>query len=107
MAVLRGESFICSLVYMDVTLSSADVLMYLKITVAVVVLIVLYHFLFIAVDLRKIMRRISTITEEVENVIMKPINAADYILDGIINYFEQQGGGGKKKAKKKSSRKKK
>ena len=86
---------------MDTIVTSADVLVYLQITVAVLLVIVLYHFLFIAVDLRKVLRRIESITNEVENIIMKPINAADYILEGIVKYLESQSSDTSKKSSKK------
>ena len=89
---------------MEVALTSADVLLYLEITVAVLLVVVLYHFLFIAVDLRKTLRRLTRITEEVENFIMKPINAADQILEGVIQIIEEQTS---KPAKKKQKKKKK
>ncbi len=89
---------------MQAVLTSGDVLLYLRITVAVMLVIVLYHCLFIAVDLRKILRRIESITKEVENIIMKPINAADYILEGIVRYLEEQGGGKAKKDEKKQKK---
>lgn len=91
---------------MQTVVTSADVLTYLEITVAVLLVIVLYHFLFIAVDLRKVLRRIESITNEVETMIMKPINAADYILEGIVNYLESQAGDSPKKKKKASKKKK-
>ena len=75
---------------MPAALTSADILDYLQITVAVLLVVVLYHFLFIAVDLRKVLRRIEVITKEVENLIMKPINVADHILEGIVKYLESQ-----------------
>lgn len=84
---------------MQTVLTSGDVVTYLEITVGVLLVIVLYHVLFIAVDLRKVLRRIESITNEVENIIMKPINAADYILEGIVKYLENQGEE-KKKSKK-------
>lgn len=90
---------------METVVTSSDVLVYLEITVGVLLVVVLYHFLFIAVDLRKVLRRIESITGEVENIIMKPINAADYILEGIVKYLEQQGADAGKKEK--ASKKKK
>ena len=75
---------------MPAALTSADILDYLQITVAVLLVVVLYHFLFIAVDLRKVLRRIEVITKEVENLIMKPINVADHVLEGIVKYLESQ-----------------
>ncbi len=70
--------------------TSADILDYLQITVAVLLVVVLYHCLFIVVDLRKVLRRIEVITKEVESLIMKPINVADHILEGIVKYLESQ-----------------
>lgn len=90
---------------METVVTSMDVLTYLQITVAVLLVIVLYHVLFITVDLRKVLRRIETITNEVEGMIMKPINAADYILDGLMKYLDAQSETSKPK-KKKSPKKK-
>lgn len=89
---------------METIVTSSDVLIYLQITVGVLLVIVLYHFLFIAVDLRKVLRRIESITNEVENIIMKPISAADQILEAILSFVEAQS---KEKPKKKKSPKKK
>jgi cell shape-determining protein MreC len=89
---------------METIVTSADVLTYLEITVAVLLVVVLYHLLFITVDLRKVLRRIDSITNEVENIIMKPINAADYILEGLMKYLDTQS---EQKIKKKKSTKKK
>tara|TARA_Y100000310_G_scaffold175693_1_gene175759 strand:- start:13802 stop:14074 length:273 start_codon:yes stop_codon:yes gene_type:complete len=89
---------------METIVTSADVLMYLQITVGVLLVIVLYHVLFITVDLRKVLRRLEVITNEVENIIMKPINAADQILEAILSFVESQS---KEKPKKKKSTKKK
>lgn len=80
----------CSQHTMQEVLTTADILDYLQITVAVLLIVVLYHSLFIAVDLRKVLRRIEIITKEVENLIMKPINVADHILEGIVKYLENQ-----------------
>ena len=75
----------------------------LQIAVAVLVIILLYHLLFVAVDLRRILRRLEGITSEVEDVIMKPISMADSILQWITDYIEADQ---KKKISKKSSSKK-
>ena len=76
---------------MPTAITSDNVLSYLLITVAVMLVVVLYHVLFIVVDLRKILRRVEEITEQVESIIMKPINVADHILEGIVKYLENQG----------------
>lgn len=92
---------------MEAAVTSADVLAYLQITVAVLLIVVLYHLLFITVDLRKFLRRITTVTEEVENIIMKPINAADYLLEAAVQFLEEQAELKKPKKKKKKTTKKK
>ncbi|MDP6561409.1 MAG: hypothetical protein QF793_00615 [Candidatus Peribacteraceae bacterium] len=47
---------------METIVTSADVLMYLQITVGVLLVIVLYHVLFITVDLRKVLRHCPPIS---------------------------------------------
>ena len=89
---------------METVVTSGDVLVYLQITVAVLLVIVLYHLLFITVDLRKVLRRVEGITKEVENIIMKPISAADQILEVILSFVESQAN--EKPKKKKVSKKK-
>ncbi len=69
-------------------LSTVDLLTYLQITVAVMLIVVLYHILFVAVDLRKILRRIEEITQQLEDVLMKPISMADSILQFVMDYIE-------------------
>ena len=65
-------------------LTSGDVLIGLYIVVAVMLIIVLYHALFVVVDLRKILRRVEDITAQVEAVILKPISMADQIMEWVI-----------------------
>ena len=89
---------------METVITSGDVLAYLQITVAVLLVIVLYDLLFITVDLRKVLRRVEGITKEVENIIMKPISAADQILEVILSFVESQST--EKPKKKKTSKKK-
>lgn len=60
----------------------------LSVAVAVMLIVLLYHALFIAVDLRKIMRRAEDITKHVEDVIMKPLNMVDLILQWLIERID-------------------
>lgn len=69
-------------------LSSGDVLIGLYIVVAIMLIIVLYHLLFIVVDLRKVLRRVEDITAQVEAVIMKPIAMADQIMEWVISHID-------------------
>lgn len=69
----------------------------LQIAALVMVIILLYHTLFAAVSMRRILRRVDDVTKEVENVIMKPISMADEILKRVMELIE----GTQKKDKKK------
>lgn len=60
----------------------------LWIAAAVFALIVLYHLIFIVVDLRKIMRRFEDLSREVEDVVMKPLSMIDRILQWVIDMVE-------------------
>ena len=80
-----------------------DVLLWLQILIAVMVVVVLYHILFIVVDVRKILNRFQDLTEQVESVMMKPISMADTILQCVMEMAEAQG---TKKLKPKKKKKK-
>lgn len=73
---------------MPTAITPNDVLMYLWILVAIMLVVVLYHALFIMVDVRKITRRVDELTKQVENVIMKPINMADQLLEWGLQQIE-------------------
>lgn len=70
--------------------SPADIMMGLYIAVAVMLLIVLYHLVFIVVDLRKMTKRFNNLTEEVETVVMKPLSMADKGLEWAIQFFQER-----------------
>jgi hypothetical protein len=72
------------------TWSPDDILMALYIAVAVMLIIVLYHVLFIVVDMRKIMKRFNNLTEEVEAVIMKPLSMTDKAMEWMIDFFQEK-----------------
>ncbi|MBI1813166.1 hypothetical protein HY285_04810 [Candidatus Peregrinibacteria bacterium] len=71
-------------------LTVTDVLMFLYVVVAVMLVVVLYHVLFIAADLRKIVRRINDVTEELESVLMKPISMVDQILQWVLERVQKK-----------------
>jgi hypothetical protein len=70
--------------------SPADIMMGLYIAVAVMLIVVLYHVIFIVVDARKIARRIESLTEEVETVIMKPLSMADQLLQWMVEFVQEK-----------------
>lgn len=73
---------------MDFAISAPNLLLGLQIVISVIVVVVLYHVLFIVVDLRKVLRRVDDITEQVEAIILKPISLADQILGKVMEMME-------------------
>lgn len=71
-------------------ITSADVFTYLSILAVAMVILAVYHLLFILVDLRKIVRRFEDITQQVEAIILKPISMADQILAWVMEQLEQK-----------------
>lgn len=69
----------------------------LYIVVGVMLVVVLYHVLFIVVDLRKILRRIEGVTGEVESMIMRPLGLLDHLITLLTDFLEEKAG---KKGKK-------
>jgi len=80
------------------TWSTEDIMTGLYIAVAVMLIVALYHVIFIVVDMRKIMRRFENVTEEVEAVIMKPLSMTDRALDWAISFFQEKAEKHEKKA---------
>lgn len=78
-----------------------QVLTVLQIAAVIFLLIILYHGLFITVDLRKTMRRVNDVTRQIEDTVMKPISMADHILQWVMEYIEKDNKSSKKKSKKK------
>lgn len=64
--------------------TSADILTVLYIVVAVLLIIVLYHVLFIVVDLRRTVKRVESISQITESAVMKPLAMADRALDWAL-----------------------
>lgn len=73
--------------------TATDVLTILLIAGAVMLIVVLYHVLFIVVDLRKVLRRIESVSHQMEAVIVKPLSVADKAFQWVIEYFEGDGKG--------------
>lgn len=72
------------------TWSPEDIMMGLYIAVAVMLIIALYHVIFIVVDVRRIVRRFENVSEEVETVIMKPLSMTDQAMEWMINFFQEK-----------------
>ena len=87
-------------------LTANDILIGLEIAVAIMFIVVLYHALFIAVDVRKIVRRIENITGQLEDVFMKPISIVEHLMEYAIDLFEEKTTESKEQKKKKAVSKK-
>lgn len=85
-------------------LTAQDILVSLQIAVAIMVIVVLYHFIFISVDLRKILRRLDDMTGQVEDLLLKPISMADHLMQWAIDSIEEAQGKKLKRGKKKKKR---
>ncbi|TSC79172.1 MAG: hypothetical protein G01um101425_809 [Candidatus Peregrinibacteria bacterium Gr01-1014_25] len=72
------------------TLTVAGVQAGMWIAVSVLLLVVLYHVLFIVVDVRKIVRRFNRLTEDVESVLEKPLAMTDRLLRWGIAAIEEK-----------------
>lgn len=88
-------------------LTANDILIGLEIAVAIMIIIVLYHALFIAVDLRKVVRRVEEITSQLEDAFMKPISLVEHVMEYAIDLFEEKHTDGTKKEKKEPKKKEK
>ena len=78
---------VCSVSY-RMMIPLDDVLTGLLVLVAVMLVVVLYHVLFIVVDLRKVMKRVEGVSGQVEELIMKPLTMTDKILEWALEYIE-------------------
>ena len=81
-------------------LTANDILIGLEIAAFIMGIIVLYHMLFIAVDARKIVRRVEDPTTQLEDVFMKPISIAEHLMEYAIDLFDEKNKDTKKPKKK-------
>lgn len=68
-------------------LTSTDVIVFLCILVGIMLVVALYHVLFLLVDARRILRRVDRVTAKVEEVVLKPLAIADQALASIMELF--------------------
>ncbi len=80
-----------------------QVIAFLTILTLVMTVVLLYHFIAISLSVRRITRRADTVSRELEEVIMKPLSAADSAMDWIIGFLdglrEKKNAGKKHKSK--------
>ncbi|NOS67723.1 MAG: hypothetical protein HOO67_05165 [Candidatus Peribacteraceae bacterium] len=83
--------------FSQITVTMEGLLSVLYAVVAVMIIIVLYHLLFIVVDLRKIMKRMEDTTAQVEAMILKPLAIIDEAFQWVMDHMKHA----KKKKQKK------
>ena len=85
--------------FSDITVTMEGLLGALYALVAVMVIVVLYHLLFIVADLRRIMRRFEETTAQVEAMLLKPLSIIDEAFQWVVDHIhgKKKGYGGKKK----------
>lgn len=92
---------------METGLTQEALLNGLWIAVAVLLLILLYHLLFIVVDFRKIARRLENITNECEEMIRTPMIMAESVASTVMELIGEWIQSEKTPKKKQSSARKK
>ncbi len=90
--------------FADIPLTMEGLLSALYAAVAIMIIIVLYHLLFIVVDLRKVMRRFEETTEQVEAMILKPLAIIDEAFGWVMNHMQNAKHKKKHKAKEKEQK---
>ena len=65
-----------------------DVLTLLSILAVGLLIILLYHLIFVSVSLRRVADRIDQVSKDLESVILKPIGAVDYMLDWFLSMVD-------------------
>ena len=65
-----------------------SLLSWLYVVVGVMLIVVLYHILFIVVDLRRVLRRLDSLTAEVESLLLRPLSMADTLFQWLTHWVE-------------------
>ncbi|UPA22254.1 hypothetical protein K8942_04350 [Candidatus Peribacteria bacterium] len=80
----------CTLHLTRMLWSSLDIIHGLYIVIGVMLVVVLYHVIFIVVDLRKVMKRTQIVTEELQTVILKPLSMADQAMAWVSGFLDEK-----------------
>jgi hypothetical protein len=65
-----------------------DILTLLSIIAVAMLIILMYHLIFVSVSLRRIADRMDQVSKDVEAIILKPIGAVDYMLDWFLSMVD-------------------
>ncbi len=69
-------------------LSLSDILTLLAIIAVAMLIVLLYHLIFVSVSLKRISDRFEALSEDVEAIVLKPIGAIDYVIDWFLAAVE-------------------
>ena len=65
-----------------------DVMAFLSILALVMGVVLLYHLIIIAFNMRRITKRADKVSEELESIVMKPLTAIDKAMDWMVGFLE-------------------
>ncbi len=85
--------------FADIPVTMEGLLAVLYALVAVMIIVVLYHVLFIVSDLRKITKRFEDTTAQIESVILKPLAIIDEAFSWMTHYLTSAAKNKKHKSK--------
>lgn len=78
-------------------MTHSEILFYLHVSIAILVLIVLYHTIFIVVRIRNVTKKIDTVSTHIEKTVMQPLAIIEQFAQGAHMFFAKKTA---KKAKK-------
>ncbi len=82
---MRATGYSVTVVQVDLSVIITGIYM----AVGVLLLVVLYHLLFIVVYIKKSLRRVDTVTEKVEEVVLKPLAMADLLVEAMGHWLQE------------------
>ena len=69
-------------------LSLSDILTLLSVIAVLMLIILIYHMIFVSVSLRRIADRMDDLSKEIEGLVLKPIGAIEYLIDWFASAVE-------------------
>ncbi len=75
---------------MDLPVTTAQILIFLQILAYVLLIIVLYHVIFIVVRARSVLKRADRVSSQIEQVILKPISMADSLIEWLAGFLDEK-----------------
>ena len=69
-------------------LSLNDILSLLSVIAVLMLIVLIYHMIFVSVSLRRIADRMDDLSKEIEGLVLKPIGAIEYLIDWFASAVE-------------------